>query len=73
MPIRPPGQKRGLRPSGPPRKTPYLFMDVFRPFPYFAGLLNRMTNPAIAAASLFIRRTNPNLSGVSTPLLPLCH
>jgi hypothetical protein len=27
-----------------------LFMDVFRPFSYLAGLLNRMTIPAISAS-----------------------
>jgi len=31
-----------------------LFMDVLRPLPYLAGLLNRMTIPAITA-SPFIR------------------
>jgi hypothetical protein len=34
-------------------------MDVWRPFPYLAGLLNRMTIPAIAA-SPFIRHVNKN-------------
>jgi hypothetical protein len=36
-----------------------LFMDVLRPFPYLAGLLNRMTIPAIAA-SPFIRDVTTN-------------
>jgi hypothetical protein len=41
------------------RKLLFLFMDVTRPFPYLTGLLNRMTIPAIAAASLLIRvKTN---------------
>jgi ornithine lipid ester-linked acyl 2-hydroxylase len=37
----------------------FLFMDVLRPFPYLAGLLNRMVSKAIAA-SPFIRDVKKN-------------
>jgi hypothetical protein len=47
-------------------------MDVFRPFPYLAGLLNRMTIPAIAAASLFIR-VKKNHEACERRIFPLCH
>jgi hypothetical protein len=47
-------------------------MDLFGPFPYLAGLLNRMTIPAIAAASLLIRDVKKNHPACERPF-PLCN
>jgi hypothetical protein len=47
-------------------------MDVFCPFPYLAGLLNRMTNPAIAAATRLIR-VRKNQIASERRIFPLCH
>jgi hypothetical protein len=47
-------------------------MDGFGRFPYLAGLLNRMTNPANAAASLIIRGKKTH-EAPERRILPLCH
>jgi len=47
-------------------------MDVFRPFPYLAGLLNRMTIPAVAAATRLIR-VKKNQKASERRIFPLCH
>jgi hypothetical protein len=47
-------------------------MDVSPPFPYLSGLLNRMTHPAIAAATLLIRVKN-NCQAGEGRLFPICH
>jgi hypothetical protein len=48
-------------------------MDVLRRFPYLAGLLNRMTITAIAAASSFIRSFNKNHDARERRLSGLCN
>jgi hypothetical protein len=48
-------------------------MDEPRGFPYLTGLLNRMTNPAIAAATLLIRRIKSNCQACERRTFPLCH
>jgi hypothetical protein len=47
-------------------------MDVLRLFPYLTGLLNRMTIPANAAASLLIRVRNIH-DACERRIFPLCH
>jgi hypothetical protein len=54
-------------------KRPFFLIDVSRGFSYLTGLLNRMTNPAIAAATLLIRCVKKKPPGVRTPRSPLCH
>jgi hypothetical protein len=48
-------------------------MDVFRVFPYLTGLLNRMTKPAIAAATLLIRCLNSYCLARERRTSLLCH
>jgi hypothetical protein len=48
-------------------------IDVSKGFPYLAGLLNRMTYPAIAAATLLIRRVKNNCQAFKRRTFPLCH
>jgi hypothetical protein len=50
---------------------PILFMDVFRPVPYLAGLLNRMVIKAIAASPL-IRDVKKNLVAWERHVSLLC-
>jgi hypothetical protein len=47
-------------------------MDVCPRLPYLEGLLNRMTNPAIAAATLIIR-VKINCQACEGRLFPICH
>jgi hypothetical protein len=61
-------------PSGEARKTPLFLIDASGVIPYLAGLLNRMTNPAIAAATLFIRCVgNHPLTCEGGDTFSLCH
>jgi hypothetical protein len=48
-------------------------MDEWAAFPYLTGLLNRMTNPAIAAATLLIRHVKSNRQACERRIFPLCH
>ena len=48
-------------------------IDVSPGFSYLTGLLNRMTNPAIAAATLFIRCVQNNRPAPERHLSSLCH
>jgi hypothetical protein len=48
-------------------------MDVSRVFPYLDGLLNRMINPAIAAATLLIRCLKSNRPARECRTSLLCH
>jgi hypothetical protein len=48
-------------------------MDGWAAFPYLTGLLNRMTNPAIAAATLLIRHVKSNRQASERRTFPLCH
>jgi hypothetical protein len=51
----------------------FFVIDVSSRFPYLAGLLNRMTNPAIAAATLFIRCVENHHPAWKRRILSLCH
>jgi hypothetical protein len=48
-------------------------MDVLRPLPYLAGLLNRMTIPANAAAWRLIRPVKNNRQACKRRTFSLCH
>jgi hypothetical protein len=48
-------------------------MDGCSAFPYLTGLLNRMTNPAIAAATLIIRHVKSNRQACERRTFPSCH
>jgi hypothetical protein len=48
-------------------------MDVFGLFPYLAGLLNRMTIRANAAAPRLIRCLKKNRQASERRIFPLCH
>jgi hypothetical protein len=50
--------------------TVVFMMDVLRPFPYLAGLLNRMAIKAIAA-SPFIREVKKNAEAWERRMSPL--
>jgi hypothetical protein len=47
-------------------------MDGCAAFPYLTGLLNRMTNPAIAAATLLIRHVQSNRPAAEPRIFLLC-
>jgi hypothetical protein len=47
-------------------------MDEGTAFPYLTGLLNRMTNPAIAAATLLIRHVQSNRQASEPRTFLLC-
>ena len=48
-------------------------MDGSRLFPYLTGLLNRMTIPAIAAASRLIRSVKNNRQACKRRIFLLCN
>jgi len=48
-------------------------MDEWVAFPYLTGLLNRMTNPALAAATLLIRHLKSNRQACERRTFSLCH
>jgi hypothetical protein len=54
-------------------KSSVFLIDEGVAFPYLTGLLNRMTNPAIAAATLLIRCLKNTRLACERLAFALCH